>query len=116
MINYAKMCRNGTGIKVNKEEALKYYKMAADTGEIDAAYIYIEDFFLKMVMRLIKKRQQPILKNLLTTIIMKQFFIIEANSKEAARYCQKAVYQENNDAMLIQEICFMMEQVFQLTR
>ena len=50
------MCRNGTGIKVNKEEALKYYKMAADTGEIDAAYIYIEDFFLKMVMRLIKKR------------------------------------------------------------
>lgn len=36
MFNYASMLESGDGIAANAEEAARYYKMAADSGNQDA--------------------------------------------------------------------------------
>ena len=38
MNNYWYMLQKGKGVKANREEALKYYKMAADKGSSDSLY------------------------------------------------------------------------------
>ena len=40
MFNYANMKLNGIGVPVNKEEAVIYYKMAADIGHIKSMVCY----------------------------------------------------------------------------
>ena len=40
MITYATMLYKGDGIAVNKKEAVRYYKMAADKGNENAMFIY----------------------------------------------------------------------------
>ena len=40
MCNYAYMLNHGLGLQTDKEEAARYYKMAADEGNANAMFIY----------------------------------------------------------------------------
>lgn len=39
MYNYAHMCNDGEGVEKNKEEAMKFFKMAANKGDTQSMIV-----------------------------------------------------------------------------
>ena len=73
MVNYANMLRNGEGVPVNQQEAVKYYKMAIDKGNSDAMNNY--------------------------GLMLKNGEGVPVNHHEAIKYFKMAIDKGNSDAM-----------------
>ena len=71
MIKFALLLYAGDGIETNKKEAARYYKLAADKGNIDAMVNY--------------------------AFMLEEGDGIEKNEKEAARYFKLASIQSHLD-------------------